>query len=236
MRLFIGNKHRRWQQDLSAYLDGQLEPHKREALESHLIQCASCQEELEALRGVVALLHRVPQVPVPRSFTLSQAPARRVWLSAGYAAPLRYATAAAALLLLAVAIGDLVTGQPSVTAPEALPSAEYQEDSAVDEAARTTAAPVPKGQDAFEATQAPESMAATAPEEAQEAPAKAAPPAPMPEGPGTTDTLLRVGRGGTGCAPGGASRPGGHPVVAGPTRTGRALRAVELFGSAVRLE
>ena len=192
MRLFIGDKHRRWQQDLSAYLDGQLEPHKREALEGHLAQCASCQEELDALRGMVALLHRVPQAPVPRSFTLTQAPARRVWWGAGYTASLRYATATAALLLLAVAIGDLATGQPSLTVPEAPPSAERQEDQANEEAALPAAAPAAEGQDAFGATQAPQTMAASAPEETEEAVTEKAPPAPMPEvTTGTTDTLLR---------------------------------------------
>src|SRR3990172_9773502 len=99
MWLLKGDQHRRWRGRLSAYLDGRLQPPERQGLEQHLEGCPSCREELEALRTTVALLRRMPQAPVPRSFSLAEAPAPAVvsWTGRS-AAPLRYATAAAGLL------------------------------------------------------------------------------------------------------------------------------------------
>ena len=173
MRLFKANRHRRWQQDLSAYIDGRLEPRKQRALEVHLAECASCQQEMEALRGVVALLHRVREVPVPRSFALSQAPTRTMWWATLHAAPLRYATAAAALLLLAVAVGDLVTGQPTIFAPEATPATERRgvqaPEEPSDETIITAAAPT-SGETAIPAvTPTPQPRPTAAADETEEA-------------------------------------------------------------------
>ncbi|MBI4340192.1 MAG: zf-HC2 domain-containing protein [Chloroflexi bacterium] len=125
MKLTKGISHARWQEDLSAYVDGRLASGRQQALGAHLSECLLCQRELAGLREVVALLRRVPQAPVPRSFTLSQAPARRPWWL-GAMLPLRYATAVAAVLLVAVITGDLVirsTGTGASTlAPAASPS------------------------------------------------------------------------------------------------------------------
>ena len=49
MRLFQRDRHRR--DDLSAYIDGQLDPRRQEAEEGHLAGCASCRQELEELRA-----------------------------------------------------------------------------------------------------------------------------------------------------------------------------------------
>ena len=195
MRLIKGDKHRRWQQDLSAYIDGQLEPREQRALEAHLAECASCQDELEALRGVVALLHRVPQVRVPRSFALSEAPVRGTWWSTGYTAPLRYATAAAALLLLAVAVGDLVTGQPTTIVPEAAPAAERRGDQApegpLDETVFMAPAPAAERTAVPEAALTPQPVGAGAPEKAEADMTETALAAPAPEELRTEDTLFR---------------------------------------------
>lgn len=121
------NEHRRWAQDLSAYLDDQLSPSTKNAVEAHLASCASCREELESLRNVTFLLDRVPQVPVPRSYTLSEAPAKRLTWSVRYAAPLRYSTAVASLLLLAVVVGDMFTGQESLPSRAVLTGPASQE-------------------------------------------------------------------------------------------------------------
>lgn len=191
MRLLKGDKHRRWQQGLSAYIDGYLEPHAQQALQRHLAECIPCQEELEALRGVVALLHRVPQVPVPRSFTLSQAPIRKMWWATRYSAPLRYATAAAALLLLAVAVGDLVTGQPPIAAPAGPAAMERRDEQApegtLDDTALTAIAPAALPG----ATPTPQPMAATALDKAEEAVAPMAFPTPATEETRDVDTLFR---------------------------------------------
>lgn len=43
-----------WTEQLSAYLDGELDAAQRQALEHHLAGCASCQAALRQLKGVVA--------------------------------------------------------------------------------------------------------------------------------------------------------------------------------------
>lgn len=59
---------------LSPYLDGRLDTGDRERLEIHLRRCRDCAAELEAIRATSALLHALPPVRPPRSFTLQAAP------------------------------------------------------------------------------------------------------------------------------------------------------------------
>ena len=88
---------------LSPYIDGQLSPSEMERIERHIEECNACRRELDSLRAVVSLLHRVPMVALPRSFTIAvKAPRRHpVELRA-----LRVATAVAVLLLAFVFTGD----------------------------------------------------------------------------------------------------------------------------------
>ena len=72
MRLLQRDRHRR--DDLSAYIDGQLDARSREAVEGHLAGCVSCRLELDELRAMVGLLQRVTQAETPRSFTLAESP------------------------------------------------------------------------------------------------------------------------------------------------------------------
>ena len=58
---------------LSAYIDGQLSPEEQRQSETHLQSCAVCQQQLAELRQTVALLHALPQPPLPRSFVLPTA-------------------------------------------------------------------------------------------------------------------------------------------------------------------
>lgn len=58
---------------LSAYLDGELSDAEREQVETHLPDCSACRQELEALRGTVALLQRLPEVRPPRTFFITEA-------------------------------------------------------------------------------------------------------------------------------------------------------------------
>lgn len=53
---------------LSAYLDEGVDPDERSRVDAHLEGCAECRRELEALRGTVALLHRVEPVQAPVGF------------------------------------------------------------------------------------------------------------------------------------------------------------------------
>jgi hypothetical protein len=53
---------------LSAYLDDALAPEERSRVDAHLVGCAECRRELEALRGTVALLQRVEPARAPVGF------------------------------------------------------------------------------------------------------------------------------------------------------------------------
>lgn len=57
--------------ELSAFLDGQLPAQEQALCEEHLKQCEQCRQILAELRQTVALLHALPQPPLPRSFLLS---------------------------------------------------------------------------------------------------------------------------------------------------------------------
>ena len=91
---------------LSSYIDGEVEPAELREVEEHLAACDSCRRELDTLRFTVSLLRELPEVPVRRSFSLSEAPAPvRTAPSLGWAASL--ATSMAALLLVALLVGDI---------------------------------------------------------------------------------------------------------------------------------
>lgn len=53
---------------LSAYIDGELGPKEKAALESHLAACPSCSAEVEELRSTAALVHSLPRAVLPPSF------------------------------------------------------------------------------------------------------------------------------------------------------------------------
>lgn len=57
-------------EQLSAFLDKQLSTQEQAIVAVHLRDCQPCQQSLAGLRQTVALLHALPQVEVPRSFTL----------------------------------------------------------------------------------------------------------------------------------------------------------------------
>ena len=56
----------------SPYIDGQLSSLERDAVRYHLEVCEDCRRELESLKRMVGLLHRLPPAPLPRSFTLAR--------------------------------------------------------------------------------------------------------------------------------------------------------------------
>jgi hypothetical protein len=60
------------QEQLSAYLDGELSPAERDALEQHLPACAQCQAALVELRQVRGLLRALPAPALPRAFLLPE--------------------------------------------------------------------------------------------------------------------------------------------------------------------
>lgn len=112
--------HERQRELLSAYLDAQLSPRERHDLERHLESCAACRAELDGLRATVTLLRAAPPAAMRRSFTLTPAMAeaepprpltfpRPTLLSPALLAGARYASAAAAVLLLGVVSYDITS-------------------------------------------------------------------------------------------------------------------------------
>lgn len=102
-------EHRHFQEELSAYLDGELRPGEREAVEQHLSTCPSCRWNLETLRQTVQWTSELPTVRVPRTFMIpvpaQPARATRRWRLVPL---LQGATALVALLLFFAVAGDVM--------------------------------------------------------------------------------------------------------------------------------
>lgn len=92
---------------LSEYIDGKLNKADKGVVEAHLEVCDTCSRELEALRMTVQLLHRVPEVSIPRPFTVV-APRREHAFGVTSLRWLRPATALAAIALVLLLVGDFV--------------------------------------------------------------------------------------------------------------------------------
>src|SRR5687768_7268311 len=89
-----GDAHWR-DEDISAYLDGELAASAAARLESHLTGCERCREARDGFIEVKAAVHALPVVAAPRSFALgpemardesratpSRPPGRLVWAPA----------------------------------------------------------------------------------------------------------------------------------------------------------
>jgi hypothetical protein len=96
-------------EELSAYVDGELEPGPRAQIDAHLATCAGCRARTEALRSTVNAIRAMPMDTPPRTFTV---PVQRRqswrWAPAGWAGG-----AAAALVLVAIGITQLHGGAGS---------------------------------------------------------------------------------------------------------------------------
>lgn len=112
--------HRFAQENLSAYLDGELAAGETARVEAHLRRCPACQRELHALRQTALLLRRAPRPALPRSFVLpasaagAQARYRR-W-QVGYGL-VRAASVAVALLLVALLSTEALLSAGLVSLP-----------------------------------------------------------------------------------------------------------------------
>ena len=109
--MFSIGTHRRFRDQLSAYIDGELEAAAAERLEAHLAACEGCRLELGQLRATAAALRDLPEAEAPRSFTLSpeRAAGRRplTRATAPLALGMRLAAAGVAVALAAVFVVDL---------------------------------------------------------------------------------------------------------------------------------
>lgn len=94
---------------LSEYIDNRLSNENKSLVEHHLETCEACSKELESLRMTVQLLHRVPEVSVPRSFTVTvPAPRRESAFGPATLRWLRPATAIVAIALVVLLTGDFL--------------------------------------------------------------------------------------------------------------------------------
>lgn len=183
---WLGRHHALSRDDLSAYLDGELEPRRVERLERHLQSCAECCRELASLRETQALLRCVPQRPLPCSFVLPASVAverkRRLLWNTGFAA-FRGVSVALGLALILALSGNALLASGRLAAPKAA-SAVAQE-VAAPAAAPVAEAPAeaPEQPEAAPAGQA-QAMSATAaqPEAAPRAMAAGQPAAALAAG------------------------------------------------------
>jgi anti-sigma factor RsiW len=124
---------------LSAYLDGQVTPEERTAVEQAIAEDPTIAEQARALSQTVALLRALPRAPVPRAFTLSEADVaaahtpwwERNWRRLAFALYLRGAALVAAVLFVVVVVADLRQGQlppTTIGAERGLTSAVARDD------------------------------------------------------------------------------------------------------------
>ncbi|MCE5258799.1 MAG: zf-HC2 domain-containing protein [Chloroflexi bacterium] len=110
---FRGADHRFAQENLSAYIDGRLEPREHARLTRHIAACSICSADLETLRQTKALLGQMPRMAAPRSFALPASAqserARYQRLNRTYKL-LRGASTVAAVLLVVLLAGGTVLG------------------------------------------------------------------------------------------------------------------------------
>jgi anti-sigma factor RsiW len=127
-------EHGHVEERLSAYLDGELSPQERMALDRHLARCQDCRWNLKTMRQTVQWTRELPAVPVPRVFTIP-APAQAIRAPRPRRAPvplLQGATALVALLLVFVVAGDVMlssfvgTAGRQLAAPMEQPAAKVE--------------------------------------------------------------------------------------------------------------
>lgn len=115
--MFFWRKHPIRDVDLSAYVDGQLEPPARDRLEAHIETCTPCREALAELRALRSALQELPPAMAPRSFALREADVRveaKPSLTPARPPALLGGLASVALVAFVALVGVDVLGQPSV--------------------------------------------------------------------------------------------------------------------------
>ncbi len=100
------------QEQLSAYVDGELEVSARAELDAHLADCSTCQARLDGLREVVTAIRALPMETPSRTFTVpAQRRQARSWARLGWGIP-----AMAAVVLTIFWVSHLqVGGGPTAT-------------------------------------------------------------------------------------------------------------------------
>lgn len=123
--MFRDRTCKRTRQRMSEYLDSLLTPSERGAVAIHVSQCEECRIYLHSLETAVDALHRLPSVALPRGFAVMRQPSPQ---PLRLFAPLRLATAMAAVLLALVFTAHHV-GLPYLTSvPQAAERQAVQSD------------------------------------------------------------------------------------------------------------
>lgn len=110
-------------EQLSAYLDGQLNETEKRQIETRLAQEPDLRETYEGLRKTKLLFSRIRRVRAPRSFALTPEMVKVRKPKRSFTTSLRWATSLAAILLVVVFGAEIFLGNPFM-ARSAEPAAE----------------------------------------------------------------------------------------------------------------
>ena len=135
---FRRRSHAISEEQLSAYIDGQLDDAAAARLEEHVEACSPCRDALAELRTVRSTLRELPQVAAPRSFALREAdvrPAPATRVSGGRTPALLGGLASVALVafLTLVSVDVLNQGSSGGRAGDSLSAPSVSDDKAVTE-------------------------------------------------------------------------------------------------------
>ncbi len=168
---YLRQRHPIRDEELNAYIDGELDAAARARVEAHIDSCSVCQDVVGELRAVSQALQALPHVQAPRSFALRQAdvestpgqpfPGRAQqagWLAG--ATPLLGGVATVAVLVFFVLVGVDVSDR-SAGSDANMSAALIEQDSALDaeiqdgfygsgDSERDVAAPLPSAEDGAE--------------------------------------------------------------------------------------
>ncbi len=147
-------------EQLSAYLDGELPDHERIAVEQQIQVNPALAAELREMQTMLAMLHAVPAIQPPRTFTLDQAVYGRQ-RRAGFSW-MRWATALGALVLM-LTVGLTLAQQGGSETAQTAPSAGNADELAMQVAPAEEPASASRSaaESAAAATEAPAAVAPT---------------------------------------------------------------------------
>ena len=116
--LFWRRRHPIRDEELSVYVDGQLDAAAGARLEAHIETCAACRDTLTELRALRTALAALPRSVAPRSFALREEdvqpqPSRGAFAALGVAPALLGGVATVALVAFVVLVGIDVTDESS---------------------------------------------------------------------------------------------------------------------------
>lgn len=176
---------------LSAYIDDQLSAGERSTLEVRLEREPALREALAELRATVELLHELPVLPPPRSFTIDPASVRPrgfwlvrwMWLGSALATLLLAVTLTFNMVRFGQGAASMAPAPAAESMEQAAPQAELaQEEPEATMAPQATTAPAMPAPEARLSAATPEAGIAEAPAEGVEADGAATPqPFALPE-------------------------------------------------------